>query len=57
MIDNKHHLPEGEEDDQLDHRELEHGLEGRQQVVRAHVEQKQRVQRHGVGQVVDDGDP
>ena len=51
------HLPEGEEDHQLNHRELEHGVEGCQQLVRAHVEQQQRVQGHRVRQVVHDGDP
>lgn len=50
-------LPVAEEDDGLDQRKLEEGLEGRQQLVGAQVEEEQAVEGHGVGEVVDDGDP
>ena len=50
-------LPKCHENDSLDQDELEEGVEGGQEVVSAKVEEQQRIQRQGVGDVIDDGDP
>lgn len=49
-------LPEGEEDDGLDGEELEHRLEGPQQLPGGEVEEEQGVERQADGGVVDEGD-
>lgn len=49
-------LPEGEEDDRLDHEELEHRVVRNEQLARGEVEEEERVQRQADGDVVDDGD-
>ncbi|GMG16982.1 unnamed protein product [Phytophthora fragariaefolia] len=46
-------LPEGEEDDALDGEELEHGVEGLQDVPRGQVEDPEPVERERVRHVVD----
>lgn len=49
-------LPEGQEDDRLDHQELEHGAVRAEQLPGGEVEQEEGVQRQADGDVVDDGD-
>lgn len=49
-------MPEGEEDDRLDHEELEHRVVRNEQLARGEVEEEERVQRQADGDVVDDGD-
>ena len=49
-------LPEGQEDNGFDGAELQHGIEGRQQVAGGEVEQIQPVQCQRDRDVVDDGD-
>lgn len=49
-------LPEGEEDDRLDHEELEHRVVRNEQLARGEVEEEERVQRQADRDVVDDGD-
>lgn len=49
-------LPEGEEDDRLDHEELEHGAVRAEQLPGGEVEEEQGIQRQADGDVVDDGD-
>lgn len=48
-------LPEGEEDDRLDHEKLEHGAVRAQQLPGGEVEQEEGVQRQADGDIVDDG--
>lgn len=48
-------LPEGEEDDRLDHQELEHGAVRAQQLPGGEVKEEEGVQRQADGDVVDDG--
>lgn len=48
-------LPEGEEDDGLDRKELDDWVEGAEQVVGREVEQEQGVQGQGDAHVVDEG--
>lgn len=48
-------LPEREEDDRLDHEELEHGAVGDQQVAGGEVEEKEGVERQADREVIDDG--
>lgn len=48
-------LPEGEEDDRLDHEELEHGAVRAQQLPGGEVEEEEGVQGQANGDVVDDG--
>lgn len=48
-------LPEGEEDDRLDHQELEHGAVGAEQLLGGKVEEEEGVQRQADRDVVDDG--
>lgn len=52
----QHALPEGEEDDRLDHEELEHGAVRAEQLPRGEVKEEQGIQRQTDGDVVDDGD-
>lgn len=49
-------LPEGEEDDGLDHEELEDGAVGTEQLPRGKVEEEEGVEGQADGDVVDDGD-
>lgn len=49
-------LPEGQEDDRLDHQELEHGAVRAEQLPGGEIEQEEGVQRQADGDVVDDGD-
>lgn len=49
-------LPEGEEDDGLDHEELEHGAVRAEQLPGGEVKEEEGVQRQAHGDVVDDGD-
>lgn len=49
-------LPEGEEDDRLDHQELEHGAVRAEQLPGGEVKEEEGVQRQANGDVVDDGD-
>ena len=51
------HLPEGQEDHHLDDHELQEGIEGGKQLVRAHVEQHEGIQCQRVCDVVDDCNP
>lgn len=51
------HLPEGHEDDRLDQHKLEQGVVGSQKVMRAQVEEQQRIQGHRVRDVVHNRDP
>jgi len=53
----RQYLPEGEEDHHLDHCKLQQGVEGRQELVGAEVEQQQCIQSRRVGKIVNDGDP
>lgn len=48
-------LPEGEEDDRLDHEELEHGAVGDEQVAGGEVEEEESVEGQADRDVVDDG--
>lgn len=48
-------MPEGEEDDGLDHEELEHGAVGDEQVAGGEVEEEESVEGQADGDVVDDG--
>lgn len=52
----RHTLPEGEEDDGLDHEEFEHGAVRAEQLPRGEVKEEQGVQWQADGDVVDDGD-
>mmetsp|Transcript_18411 Transcript_18411/g.46561 ORF Transcript_18411/g.46561 Transcript_18411/m.46561 type:complete len:422 (+) Transcript_18411:1138-2403(+) len=47
-------LPEGQENDCLEHKELHERLEGVQQLLTAHVEQQHPEQRHRIAHVVDE---
>lgn len=47
-------LPEGEEDDRFDHKELEHGPVGAEEVSGGKVEQEEGVEGQADGDVVDD---
>lgn len=48
-------LPEGEEDNRLDHQELEHGAVRAEQLPGGEVKEEEGVQRQANGDVVDDG--
>lgn len=48
-------LPEGEENDRLDHQELEHGAVGAEQLTGGEVKEEEGVQRQADRDVVDDG--
>lgn len=48
-------LPEGEEDDRLDHEELEHGAVGDQQLPGGKVEEEEGVEGEADRDIVDDG--
>mmetsp|Transcript_1664 Transcript_1664/g.5561 ORF Transcript_1664/g.5561 Transcript_1664/m.5561 type:complete len:200 (-) Transcript_1664:820-1419(-) len=50
-------LPVGQENHRLDQDELEQWPERLEQLVRAHIEQQQRIQRNRVRDIVDDRDP
>lgn len=48
-------MPEGEEDDRLDHEELEDGAVGAEQLAGGEVEEEEGVEGQADGDVVDDG--
>lgn len=48
-------LPEGEENDRLDHQELEHGAVGAEQLSGGEVKEEECVERQANRDVVDDG--
>ncbi len=48
-------MPEGEKDDRLDHKELEHGVVRDQQFTCGKIEEEERVERQTDGDVVDNG--
>lgn len=48
-------LPEGEEDDRLDHEELEHGAVRAEQLPGGEVKEEEGVEGQANGDVVDDG--
>lgn len=48
-------LPEGEENDRLDHQELEHGAVGAEQLSGGEVKEEECVQRQANRDIVDDG--
>lgn len=48
-------LPEGEEDDRLDHKELEHGAVGDQQLTGGKVEEEEGIEGQADRDIVDDG--
>lgn len=49
-------LPEGEEDDRLDHKKLEDGAIGTEELPCGEVEEEESVERQADRDVVDDGD-
>ena len=51
------HLPESQEDHQLDHCELQQRVEGRKELVCAHIKEHQGIQRQCIRDVVYDGNP
>lgn len=48
-------LPEGEEDDRLDHQELEHGAVRAEQLPGGEVKEEEGIERQADRDVVDDG--